>query len=88
MGFGDFAAAAPLTPAGRRTGSGSVAVQRPPRRRRRQGPRGAGGGRSPGSRATVIIDHRNVPRGVKTDARADSDVDLEVTTGYAMQGAF
>ena len=44
-------------------------------------------GRSSAGKATVIIDHRNVPRGTRTTTQADSDIDLEVNTGYAMQGA-
>ena len=28
-----------------------------------------------------------MPRGTRTETRADSDTDLEVMTGYAMQGA-
>ena len=39
------------------------------------------------SKASVTVDFRNMPRGTRTETRADSDTDLEVTTGYAMQGA-
>ena len=37
--------------------------------------------------ARIVVDFSNIPRGTRTDTRADSDVDLEVTTGYSMQGA-
>ena len=37
--------------------------------------------------AHVTVDFRNMPRGTRTETRADSDTDLEVITGYAMQGA-
>ena len=37
--------------------------------------------------ASIVVDFRNMPRGTRTETRADSDVDLEVTTGYSMQGA-
>ena len=43
------------------------------------------GGR--GSKTEVIVDLRNLPRGTRTETRADSGVDLEVYTGFAMQGA-
>ena len=37
--------------------------------------------------ASIVVDFRNMPRGTRTETRADSDVDLEVMTGYSMQGA-
>ena len=40
-----------------------------------------------GGKASVIVDFRNMPRGTRTETRADSNTDLEVNTGYAMQGA-
>ena len=39
------------------------------------------------ARARIAVDFRNMPRGVRTETQADSDTDLEVRTGYAMQGA-
>ena len=50
---------------------------------------GGGGGTSyrGSSKASVTVDFRNMPRGTRTETRADSDTDLEVITGYAMQGA-
>ena len=41
----------------------------------------------PAANAHVTVDFTNMPRGTRTETRADSDTDLEVTTGYAMQGA-
>ena len=49
------------------------------------GRRGPGRGRG---NANITVDFRNMPRGTRTETRADSDTDLEVTTGYAMQGAW
>ena len=46
---------------------------------------GAGGGESAG-KANITVDFRNMPRGTRTETRADSDVDLEVTNGYVMAG--
>ena len=46
-----------------------------------------GGGRGESGRAAVTVDFRGMPRGARVETRADSDTDLEVTTGYAMQGA-
>ena len=40
-----------------------------------------------GGNANIIVDFLNMPRGTRTETRADSDTDLEVNTGYAMQGA-
>ena len=52
---------------------------------------GPGGGRFGGlsrqGNASVTVDFRNMPRGTRTETRADSDVDLEVMTGYALPGA-
>ena len=45
------------------------------------------GGGAGGGKASVIVDFRNMPRGTRTETRADSDTDLEVMTGYAMPGA-
>ena len=41
-----------------------------------------------GGRAQVTVDFKNMPRGTRTETRGDADTDLEVNTGYAMQGAF
>ena len=48
---------------------------------------GGGAGRMGAGNASIIVDFRGMPRGVRTETRADSDTDIEVTTGYAMQGA-
>ena len=40
-----------------------------------------------GGNASIIVDFRNTPRGTLMSTRADSNTDLEVNTGYAMQGA-
>ena len=40
-----------------------------------------------GGKANITVDFRNMPFGARVETRADSDTDLEVTTGYAMQGA-
>ena len=48
---------------------------------------GGGGGRRGAGNANITVDFRNMPRGIRTETRADSVTDLEVTTGYAMQGA-
>ena len=42
---------------------------------------------SPRPNAQIKVDFTNMPRGTSTETRADDDVDLEVTTGFAMQGA-
>ena len=46
-----------------------------------------GGGRGESGKAAVTVDFRGMPRGARVETRADSDTDLEVTTGFAMQGA-
>ena len=51
-------------------------------------PGGARGRLGRSGKASVTVDFRNMPRGTRTETRADSDTDLEVTTGYAMQSAF
>ena len=43
--------------------------------------------RPPQGNAQIKVDFTNMPRGTSTETRADDDVDLEVTTGFAMQGA-
>ena len=40
------------------------------------------------SHARVTVDFINLPRGTRTETRADSDTDLEVNTGFALQSAF
>ena len=45
------------------------------------------GQRPGGGNANITVDFLNMPRGTRTETRADSNTDLEVTTGYAMQGA-
>ena len=42
-----------------------------------------------GERSTtrVEVDFRNMPRGARHRVQADRDADVEVTTGYALQGA-
>ena len=46
-----------------------------------------GAARGGAGKANITVDFKNMPRGTRTETRADSDTDLEVTTGYAMQGA-
>ena len=43
--------------------------------------------RGPRGQASISVDFSNMPRGTRVNTRADDDVDLEVTTGFAMQGA-
>ena len=68
----------------RRRGTVSVSRRRHRPDRRKKQVEGLGGR---GGRAAVTVDFRNLPRGTRTETRADSDTDLEVITGYAMQGA-
>ena len=51
------------------------------------GDEAGGDGGSGKGRAAVTVDFRGMPRGARVETRADSGTDLEVTTGYAMQGA-
>ena len=44
-------------------------------------------GPPPRGSANIVVDFRNMPRGTSVESRADSDTDLEVTTGFSMQGA-
>ena len=39
------------------------------------------------TRTEVVVDFRNMPRGARHRVRADREADVEVTAGYALQGA-
>ena len=39
------------------------------------------------TKAEIVVDFRNMPRGARHRVTADRDADVEVTAGYALQGA-
>ena len=78
-------------PARRIAGRGRAAAPAPslaaPEAPEGGGGRRGGGRRGPAGRAAVSVDFRNMPRGMRVESQADDDTDLEVMTGYALQGA-
>ena len=96
LGFGGAASAAPAPTAPQGEGARTFAVPSLDVTRTPIPTLGAQGEAVPGAdrrrlrhggRAQVTVDFRNMPRGTRTETRSDSDTDLEVNTGYAMQGA-